>query len=288
MLVVEALAPSLGSAGSKDAVSFAPPLPPRPIVNNLLAGKTGIIFGVANKRSIAWSCAQSLASQGMRLAFTYMGERLERSVRELATEMPNSLCLPCDVTKPEQVEEVFRVLKAEFGGLDAIVHAVAFAKREELQGDFFHTSREGYIIAHEISAYSLTQIVRTALPLMEGRDGSIVTLTYIGGERVVPNYNVMGIAKAALEASVRYLAHDLGPRGIRVNAISAGPIRTLSASGVSGFTDILDHIAQKAPLRRNITAEEVGDTCLFLVSPHSRGITGSVLYVDAGYHVMGV
>ncbi|MFO1009791.1 MAG: enoyl-ACP reductase [Planctomycetota bacterium] len=257
-------------------------------MNNLLAGKTGIIFGVANKRSIAWSCAQSLASQGMRLAFTYMGDRLERSVRELASELPGSLCLPCDVTRPEQVEEVFRALKTEFGGLDAIVHAVAFAKREELQGDFFHTSREGYMIAHEVSAYSLTQIVRTALPLMEGRDGSIVTLTYIGGERVVPNYNVMGIAKAALEASVRYLAHDLGPRGIRVNAISAGPIRTLSASGVSGFTDILDYIEQKAPLRRNITAEEVGDACLFLVSHHSRGITGSVLYVDAGYHVMGV
>ncbi|MBI5362739.1 MAG: enoyl-ACP reductase [Planctomycetes bacterium] len=257
-------------------------------MTQLLEGKTGIIFGVANKRSIAWACAQSLASQGMRLAFTYMGERLERSVRELASEMPGSLCLPCDVTKADQVEEVFRVLKQEFGGLDAIVHAVAFAKREELQGDFFHTTRDGYVIAHEVSAYSLTQIVRIALPLMEGRDGSIVTLTYIGGERVVPNYNVMGIAKAALEASVRYLAHDLGPRGIRVNAISAGPIRTLSASGVSGFTEILDHIAQKAPLRRNITAEEVGDTCLFLIGPHSRGITGSVLYVDAGYHVMGV
>ena len=257
-------------------------------MTQLLEGKTGIIFGVANKRSIAWACAQSLAAEGMRLAFTYMGDRLERSVRELAAEMPGSLCLPCDVTRADQVEEVFRVLKQEFGGLDAIVHAVAFAKREELQGDFFHTTRDGYVIAHEVSAYSLTQIVRIALPLMEGREGSIVTLTYIGGERVVPNYNVMGIAKAALEASVRYLAHDLGPRGIRVNAISAGPIRTLSASGVSGFTEILDHIASKAPLRRNITAEEVGDTCAFLVGPHSRGITGSVLYVDAGYHVMGV
>jgi len=257
-------------------------------VIQLLSGKTGIVFGVANKRSIAWSCAQSLASQGMRLAFTYAGERIEQNVRELAAEVPGSLCLPCDVTKPEEIDEVMRVLGNEFGGLDCVVHAVAFARREELQGDFFNTSRDGYMIAHEVSAYSLTAIVRRALPLMEGRGGSVVTLTYIGGERVVPNYNVMGIAKAALEASVRYLAHDLGPRGLRVNAISAGPIRTLSASGVSGFTEILDHIAEKAPLRRNVTADEVGDACLFLASPLSRGITGSVLYVDAGFHVMGV
>ena len=257
-------------------------------MEKLLEGKTGVIFGVANKRSIAWGCAQSLAEHGMRLAFTYMGERMERSVRELAAEMPNSLCLSCDVTKPDDMDKVFDVLRGEFGGLDCVVHGVAFAKREELQGDFFNTSREGYMVAHEVSAFSLTAITRRALPLMEGRGGSIVTLTYIGGERVVPNYNIMGIAKAALEASVRYLAHDLGPRGIRVNAISAGPIRTLSASGVSGFTQILDHIAEKAPLRRNIPAEEVGDTCLFLASSLSRGITGSVLYVDAGYHVMGV
>ncbi len=257
-------------------------------MQKLLEGKTGVIFGVANKRSIAWACAQSLAAHGMRLAFTYMGDRMEKSVRELAGEMPDSLCLPCDVTQPEQADEVFRVLKEEFGGLDCLVHGVAFAKREELQGDFFNTSREGYMIAHEVSAFSLTALTRRALPLMEGRAGSIITLTYIGGERVVPNYNVMGIAKAALEASVRYLAHDLGPRGIRVNAISAGPIRTLSASGVTGFTEILDHIAGKAPLRRNITADEVGDACLFLASSLARGITGSVLYVDAGFHVMGV
>ncbi|MBL8858220.1 MAG: enoyl-ACP reductase [Planctomycetes bacterium] len=257
-------------------------------LEKILEGKTGVIFGVANKRSIAWACAQAVARQGMRLAFTYMGERMEKSVRELAAEMPNSLCLPCDVTQPETIDEVFKVVGKEFGGLDFLLHGVAFAKREELVGDFFNTSREGYMLAHEVSAYSLTAITRRALPLMEGRGGAIVTLTYIGGERVVQNYNVMGIAKAALEASVRYLAHDLGPRGIRVNAISAGPIRTLSASGVSGFTDILDHIAEHAPLRRNITAEEVGDTCLFLASPLSRGITGSIVYVDAGYHVMGV
>ncbi len=253
-----------------------------------LEGKNGIIFGVANKRSIAWGCAKSLAREGMRLCFTYIGERMEDKVRELASECEGSLVLPCDVTQPETIDEVFEHVKREFGYLDTVVHGVAFAKREELQGDFYHTTKDGYMIAHEVSAYSLTAITRRALPLMEGRSGSIVTLTYIGGERVVANYNVMGIAKAALEASVRYLAADLGPRGIRVNAISAGPIRTLSASGVQGFSEILDHIAEKAPLRRNITADEVGDACLFLCGPHSTGITGTTLYVDAGFHIMGV
>ena len=186
------------------------------------------------------------------------------------------------------MDAVFAVLKEEFGGLDGLVHAIAFARREELAGSFYETSKDGYAIAQEVSAYSLVALARRALPLMEGRGGSIVTMTYIGGERVVPNYNVMGVAKAALEAGVRYLANDLGPRGIRVNAISAGPIRTLSSAGVSGFTEILERVAERAPLRRNITAEEVGDACLFLLSPLSRGITGSILYVDAGYHVMGV
>ena len=257
-------------------------------MDKLLEGRTGVILGVANKRSIAWACAKSLAAQGMRLAFTYMGERMEKTVRELAGELEGAVVLPCDVTQPETIDAVFEELKEHFGYLDTVVHGVAFAKREELQGDFFHTSKEGYMIAHEVSAYSLTAVSRRALPLMEGRHGSIVTLTYIGGERVVQNYNVMGIAKAALEASVRYLAADLGPRGIRVNAISAGPIRTLSASGVSGFSEILDRIADHAPLRRNITADEVGDTCLFLASDLSRGMTGSTLYVDAGYNIMGV
>lgn len=254
----------------------------------ILEGRTGVILGVANKRSIAWGCARSLSQAGMRLAFTYAGERLEGPVKKLAEECEGSIVLPCDVTKPEEVEETFKHIGDEFGGLDALIHAIAYAKREELQGDFFHTSKEGYMVAHEVSAYSLTAVTRAALPLMEGREGSIVTLSYIGAERVVPNYNVMGIAKAALEASVRYLAADCGPRGIRVNAISAGPIRTLSASGVRDFSTILDHIAETSPLRRNITAEEVGDTCLFLVGPHSRGITGSTLYVDGGYHIMGV
>ena len=253
-----------------------------------LEGRTGIILGVANKRSIAWACARSLSRSGMRLCFTYMGERMEDRVKELASECEGAVVLPCDVTKPDEIEAVMQNLKVEFGGLDSIVHAVAFARREELQGDFYHTSREGYMLAHEVSSYSLTAVVRHALPLLEGREGSVVTLSYIGAERVVKNYNVMGIAKAALEASVRYLAVDLGPRGIRVNAISAGPIRTLSASGVSGFNAILDTIAEKAPLRRNVTAEEVGDTALFLCGPHSRGITGTTIHVDAGYHIMGV
>ncbi len=253
-----------------------------------LKGRTGVILGVANKRSIAWACANSLAREGMRLCFTYMGERMEKSVRALAEECPGSIVLECDVTQPEQIDSVFEQIKEEFGFLDTVVHAVAFAKREELKGDFYQTSKDGYMIAHEVSVYSLTAVARRALPLMEGREGSIITLSYIGGERVIPNYNVMGIAKAALEASVRYLANDLGPKGIRVNAISAGPIRTLSASGVDGFAKMLDQIAEKAPLRRNVTQEEVGDTCLFLSGPHSRGITGTVLFVDAGYHIMGV
>jgi len=259
-----------------------------PALPQLLSGRTGIVFGVANKRSLAWACTKSLASAGMRLALTYANERMERTVRELASDLPGAVVLPCDVTKSEEVEAVFSSLRKEFGFLDCVVHAIAYAKREELEGDFYHTSKAGYMIAHEVSAYSLTEIARCALPLMEGRQGSIITLSYIGGERVVKNYNVMGIAKAALEASVRYLAHDLGPRGIRVNAISAGPVRTLSASGVSGFTQVLDQIASTAPLRRNITSEEVGDTCLFLASDLSRGITGSTIYVDAGYNIMGV
>lgn len=254
----------------------------------LLEGKTGVILGVANKRSIAWGCARSLADAGMRLAFTYAGERLESTVKKLSEECEGSICLPCDVTKKEEIEDTFAAIGEEFGGLDSLVHAIAYAKREELQGDFFNTSKEGYMLAHEISAYSLTAVTRAALPLMKEREGSIVTLSYIGAERVVPNYNVMGIAKAALEASVRYLANDVGPRGIRVNAISAGPIRTLSAAGIRDFNSILDQIAEKSPLRRNVTAEEVGDACLFLVGPHSRGITGTTLHVDGGYHMMGV
>ena len=257
-------------------------------MSGFLEGRTGLIVGVANKRSIAWACAQAMHAQGMRLAFSYVNERLEKPVRRLADELEGSVCFPCDVTKEDEITALFESVGKEFGGLDAFVHAVASAKREELAGSFFDTSKEGYMLAHEVSAYSLTAMARAAHPLMEGRNGSIVTLTYIGSERVVKNYNIMGIAKAALEASVRYLAYDLGPRGVRVNAISAGPIRTVSAQGVEGFNDVLDHIAGMSPLRRNITADEVGDTCAFLVSDMSRGITGSTVYVDAGYNIMGV
>jgi enoyl-[acyl-carrier protein] reductase I len=257
-------------------------------LNHELEGKTGLVLGVANKRSIAWACARALADGGMRLALTYAGDRLERSVSELAEELPRSLVLPCDVTKPAEIRALFESLGEELGGLDAIVHGIAYAKREELEGEFFRTSREGFLLAQEVSAYSLTAITQQAVPLMEGRAGSIVTLTYIGGERVVRNYNVMGVAKAALESSVRYLAHDLGPRGVRVNAISAGPIRTLSAAAIPGFAEMLDHIASHAPLRRNITADEVGAVCRFLCGPAASGITGSTIYVDAGYHAMGV
>ncbi len=264
------------------------PSPTPPPLEQLLANRTGVILGVANKRSIAWACARALSQQGMRLALTYVGERLEKGVRQLAEELPGSIVLPCDVTDSASMDQAFVQLREEFGHLDFVLHGVAFAKREELQGNFFDTTKEGYQVAHDVSAYSLTAITRRALPLMEGRDGSIVTLTYIGSERVIENYNVMGIAKAALEASVRYLAHDLGPKGIRVNAISAGPVRTLSASGIQGFSEILDHIASRAPLRRNIEADEVGDVCAFLASPMSRGMTGTTLYVDAGYHIMGV
>ena len=254
----------------------------------ILDGRKGLILGVANKRSVAWACARALQREGMELALTFANERLEGNVRELAGELGVKTVLPCDVTRDADMDGLVDSVGTAFGQLDCIVHAVAFAKREELTGNYIDTSKEGYQLAQEVSVFSLPAVSRRMVPLMEGREGSIVTLTYIGSERVIPNYNVMGVAKAALEASVRYLAHDLGPRGIRVNAISAGPIRTLSAAGIEGFATILDTIAARAPLRRNITAEEVGDTCAFLAGPHSRGITGSTIYVDAGYHIMGL
>jgi len=257
-------------------------------LNGFLEGTHGLILGVANKRSVAWACAQALRREGMELALTYANERLEKTVRTLAAELSVETVLPCDVTRAEEIDALVEKVGERFGKLDCLVHAIAFAKREELTGTYLEVSREGYQIAQEVSAYSLPAVARRTIPLMEGTHGSIVTLTYIGSERVIPNYNVMGVAKAALEASVRYLAHDLGPRGIRVNAISAGPIRTLSAAGVEGFNSILDRIADRAPLKRNITADEVGDVCAFLASSMSRGITGSTIYVDAGYHIMGL
>jgi len=257
-------------------------------LGGFLEGRKGLILGVANKRSVAWACARALRREGMQLALTYANERLEGNVRELAPELGVETVLPCDVTDDAQLDGLVDGVGKAFGHIDCIVHAVAFAKREELTGTYLDTSKEGYQLAQEVSVYSLPAVSRRMVPLMEGRDGSIITLTYIGSERVIPNYNVMGVAKAALEASVRYLAHDLGPRGIRVNAISSGPIRTLSASGIDGFADILDHIASRSPLRRNVTADEVGDVCAFLASPLARGITGSTVYVDAGYHIMGL
>jgi len=253
----------------------------------LLDGKRGLVLGIANKRSIAWGIAQAVHREGARLAVTYQGERLEENVRELATQLRDPLVLPCDVTKDPDLERLAATIRDGLGGLDFVVHAVAFALREELDGEFVNTSREGYRVAQDISSYSLTALVRVTAPLMAG-GGSIVTLSYLGGERVVPHYNVMGVAKAALEMSVRYLAADLGPKGIRVNAISAGPIKTLAASGVHGLSKMLEYHRTHAPLRKNTEQDEVGDAALFLVSPLSRGVTGEVLHVDGGFHVMGM
>ncbi len=256
----------------------------------LLQGKTGLIFGVANKRSIAWAIAQALAGAGARLAFTYQGERIESGVRELAASLggDGSLVLPCDVTKDDDLDTVFGEVDRQFDGLDILIHSVAFAAKEDLEGRFVETGRSNFLLAMDISAYSLTAMVRRAEPLMvKRRGGSVVTMTYLGGERAVPNYNVMGVAKAALDASVRYLAAELGTANIRVNAISAGPLRTLAARAISGFTVMEEHYEKRAPLRRNVDASEVGQTALFLCSPMATGITGEIVHVDAGYHAMG-
>src|SRR5512140_1068766 len=254
----------------------------------LLEGRHGLVLGIANKRSIAWGIARAAQREGARLAVTYQGERLLENVQELSGQLRDPLLLPCDVSRDEDLHALAESVRREFGGLDFVVHAVAYALREELDGEFVNTSRDGYRIAQEISSYSLTALARRVVPLMEGRPGSIVTLSYLGGERVVPHYNVMGVAKAALEMSVRYLAADLGPKGVRVNAISAGPIKTLAASGVHGLSRMLEYHRDHAPLRKNTEQEEVGDAALFLVSRLSRGVTGEVLHVDGGFHVMGM
>jgi enoyl-[acyl-carrier protein] reductase I len=253
----------------------------------LLDGKKAAIFGVANDRSIAWAISEALHTEGAELAFTYAGEILEKRVRPLAEGIGSKIILPCDVTKDEEIEKVFTTLKQEWGGLDIMIHAIAYAKREDLVNPYVQTSRQGFHLALDVSAYSMVALARHAAPLMEGRAASMLTLTYMGSERVIPNYNVMGVAKAALEASVRYLAHDLGPKGIRVNAISAGPIRTLAASGIADFKEMLHHVGERAPLKRNIDAAEVGKTALFLCSQWGSAITGEVLHVDAGYSIMG-
>jgi len=252
-------------------------------------GKHGLVVGVANKRSIAWAIAQATASRGARLALTYQG-RFEEHVTELSQGLSAApLVLPCDVSSDADIDAVYGKVAQEFGGIDFVVHGAAFAPREELSAPFTNTSREGFRVAMDISAYSLIALARGAMPLMEGRGGgSILTLTYLGSDRVFPNYNVMGVAKAALEASVRYLAADLGPRNIRVNAISAGPIKTLAAAGISGFSSILTVYRDRAPLRRNVEASEVGEAAAFLLSDAGKAISGEVLMVDAGFHVTGM
>jgi len=255
----------------------------------MLEGKTGLVFGVANKRSIAWAIAQALAREGMRLAFTYQGERLKESVSALASTIDGSVLLPCDVTVDAEIESVYNEVDGQFGRLDTLIHSVAFAPKEDLENEFVKTSRDGFRIAHDISAYSLVALTRAAVPLFEkSGGGSVVALTYLGATKAVEGYNVMGVAKASLEASVRYLAANLGPKNIRVNAISAGPVNTLAARGIKGFTGMLHHHADRAPLRRNVELEEVANAGLFLASPMSSGITGEVMFVDCGYNIVGL
>ena len=265
-----------------------PSLPYRFHTMSFLNGKLGVVFGVANKRSIAWAIAQAWHRAGARLAFTYQGDRLKENVEELAgTFGSDTLILPCDVTSDAQIDTVFATVKEKFGRLDLLLHSVAFAPREALEGDFLDTSREAFRVAHDVSAYSLVGLARAAAPLMD-QGGSIVAMSYYGAEKVIPHYNVMGVAKASLEASTRYLAASLGPRKIRVNCISAGPMNTLAARGIAGFTDMLKHYEAHSPLRRNVLPEELGATGAFLASDGAAAITGQVLYVDSGYQIMGM
>jgi enoyl-[acyl-carrier protein] reductase I len=255
--------------------------------SSLLAGKKGIIFGVANDHSLAWYCAKALHGAGAELAFTYQGETLERRVRPLAESVKSNFVEQCDLTNPEQLESVFAKLKERWDSLDFVVHAVAFANREDLAGRFVDTSRGGFQLALDVSAYTLIAVTKAAMPMMT-KGGAVTTLTYYGSEKVVKNYNVMGVAKAALEASVRYLAADLGPENIRVNAVSAGPVKTLAAKGISGFSDMLKYVEDRAPLKRNVTAAEVGKSVLYLTSDLASAVTGEVMYVDCGYSIMGL
>ncbi len=258
-------------------------------MNKILEGKTGVIFGVANKRSIAWAIAQALHEAGARLAFTYQGERLRENVEELVGAFGvETVLVPCDVSRDEQIGRVFEEVGNKFGKVNVLLHSVAFAPKEALEGNFINTSREAFRTALDVSAYSLLGVARAALPLMEKEGGSILTMSYYGAEKVVPHYNVMGVAKSALESTVRYLAYDLGGKRIRVNAISAGPVQTLAARGISGFSEMMKVYPSRAPLRRNIETTELGNTGLFLLSDMGSGITGETIYVDAGYHVMGM
>ncbi|HXU15169.1 MAG TPA: enoyl-ACP reductase [Terriglobales bacterium] len=251
-----------------------------------LDGRTAVVFGVANKRSIAWSIAQGLHEAGARLAITYQNERLEREAKDLILSLPGAEAFMCDVSRDEDIDRLFAQLTEKYGKLDILVHSVAFAPAEELRGDFINTTREGFRMAHDISVYSLIALSRAAAPLMTD-GGSIMTMTYYGAEKVVPKYNVMAVAKAALECTVRYLASDLGAKKIRVNAISAGPIKTLAARGIAGLGEMLKAHAERSPLHRNVEVKEVGHTGVFLASDASSGITGETIYVDCGYNIMG-
>jgi len=257
-------------------------------MSQLLEGKTGLIMGVANRRSIAWGIATAANNAGARLILTYQSERLGENVRELAPQLNNPILLPCDVTSDEQIQSLMSRISEEVGHLDFLVHVLAYAPGQALEGMYLNTARDDFRVALDISAYSLVAVSRAALPLMKDRNAGIVTLTYLGSERVIQNYNVMGVAKAALEASVRYLANDLGPQGIRVNAISAGPIKTLASSAVGGISNMIKLHTERAPLRKKVETDEVGDAAVFLLSPLSRAITGEVIYVDGGYNILGV
>jgi len=251
------------------------------------SGRCGLVFGIANHRSLALGIARKLGESGARLAVTYQNERLKGMVEKAVGDLENPLLLECDVSNDDHLARTFETVGREFGGLDFVVHSVAYALKEDLEGNYRDTSRDGFRLALEISAYSLLPMARLAAPLMEGRSGSLVALSYLGAERAVPSYNVMGTAKAALEQAVKQLALDLGPSGIRINAISAGPVSTLAARGIGGFTGILKVYEEKAPLRRNITQDEVGSAALFLLSDMASGITGTTLHVDSGYHILG-
>lgn len=254
-----------------------------------LNGKRALIVGVASNRSIAWGIAQAMRREGAELAFTYQGEKLKSRVEEMATECGSSLYFPCDVGDDAQIDTLMTELGTRWDGLDILVHSVAFAPREQLEGRFVDSvTREGFRMAHDISAYSFVALAKAAYPLMKGRQGALLTMTYAGAVRAIPNYNVMGPAKASLEASVRFLAQDLGPEGIRVNAISAGPIKTLAAAGISGFRGMLSKAEEASPLRRNVTIDEVGNVGAFLCSDLASGITGEITYVDAGYNILGL
>lgn len=254
----------------------------------IMEGKKGLVVGVANDKSIAWGIAQALHREGAELAFTYLNDSLKKRVKPLAESIGSNIILHCDVGNDDDIKEVYRELEKEWGHLDFLVHSVAFANKDELKGAFYNTSREGFALALDISAYSLVAMTREALPLMEGRNGSVITLTYYGAEKVLPNYNVMGVGKAALEASVRYLAADLGPLGHRVNAISAGPVRTLAAAGIGDFRKIKRVNELRTPIQRLVNQEEIGNTALYLCSDHSTGMTGEVLHVDGGFHAMAL